>query len=80
MLRVRAFLYLGSSFLLMSIVAMVWNAQRMVGHTWPWWAFGISLGLVILVIFGLFEKYRQRGPATGRSLAAMGAVKCWIAS
>ncbi len=58
-LRVRAFLYLGSSFLLLSIVAMVWNAQRMVGHTWPWWVFGISMGLVILVIFGLFEKHRQ---------------------
>ncbi len=59
MLRVRAFLYLGSSFLLLSIVAMVWNAQRIVGHTWPWWAFGISLGLVILIIFGLFEKHRK---------------------
>lgn len=58
-LRVRAFLYLGTSFLLLSIVAMVWNAQRLVDHSWPWWAFGISLGLLILLIFGLFEKYRE---------------------
>jgi hypothetical protein len=59
LLRVRAFLYLGSSFLLMSIIGMVWNAHRAIGHVWPWWAFGISLGLFILVVFGVFEKNRQ---------------------
>ncbi len=59
LLRVRAFLYLGASFLLLSIVAMVWNAGRLVQHTWPWWAFGISMGLAILVLFGVFEKHRQ---------------------
>ncbi len=59
LLRVRAFLYLGASFLLLSIVAMVWNAGRLVQHTWPWWVFGISLGLAILVVFGVFEKHRR---------------------
>jgi len=59
LLRVRAFLYLGASFLLLSIVTMVWNAGRLLHHTWPWWVFGISLGLVILVIFGVFEKNRR---------------------
>ncbi len=59
LLRVRAFLYLGASFLLLSIVTMVWNAGRVLHHTWPWWVFGISLGLVILVIFGVFEKHRR---------------------
>ncbi len=59
LLRVRAFLYLGASFLLLSIVTMVWNAGRVLHHTWPWWVFGISVGLVILVIFGLFEKHRR---------------------
>ena len=58
-LRVRAFLYLGASFLLLSIVAMVWNAGRLVQHTWPWWVFGITLGLAILVVFGVFEKHRR---------------------
>lgn len=58
-LRVRGFLYLGSSFLFLSLVAMVWNAQRLVDHSWPWWVFGISLGLAILAFFGLFEKYRR---------------------
>jgi len=58
LLRVRAFLYLGSSFLLLAIVAMVWNAGRLVDHTWPWWVFGISAGLASLVVFGVFEKHR----------------------
>ena len=40
--RSCAFLYMGASFLLLSIVAMVWNAGRLVHHTWPWWVFGIS--------------------------------------
>ncbi len=59
LMRVRAFLYLGASFLLMSIVGMVWNAYKAVGHVWPWWAFGISMGIFILVLFGLFEKHRH---------------------
>ena len=40
MLRVRAFLYLGTSFLLLSLVSMVWHAARSIGHVWPWWVFG----------------------------------------
>ncbi|MBL7038828.1 MAG: hypothetical protein ISR77_09380 [Pirellulaceae bacterium] len=58
-LRVRAFIYLGSSFVLLSIVGMVWHAQKMVfQHSWPWWAFGIGSGISILVLFGVFEKKR----------------------
>jgi len=56
LMRVRAFLYLGTSFLMLSLVSMVWHAQRSIGHVWPWWAFGIALGLAILAVFGLFEK------------------------
>ncbi len=59
MLRIRAFLYLGASFLFLSIISMVWHAARMVQHTWPWWAFGIGFGLLILVMFGIFEKKRD---------------------
>ena len=58
-LRVRAFLYLGSSFLMLSVVSMVWHAARNIGHVWPWWAFGILLGLAILTLFALFEKKRN---------------------
>jgi hypothetical protein len=57
-LRIRAFLYMGLSFLLLSIVSMVWHAARNINHVWPWWAFGIGLGLAILTVLGVFEKKR----------------------
>ena len=56
--QVRAFLYLGSSFVLLSIVSMVWYTTKAIQHVWPWWAFGIGLGICILVLFGMFEKNR----------------------
>lgn len=59
LLRIRAFLYFGSSCLLLAIVSMVWHAARNIGHVWPWWAFGILLGLGVLTLFGLFEKKRR---------------------
>lgn len=55
-LQVRAFLYLGTSFVFLAVVTMVWHAAQSLHHVWPWWAFGICLGLAILVFFGLFEK------------------------
>jgi hypothetical protein len=57
-LRVRAFLYLGTSFVLLSVVSMIWHASQAIDHVWPWWAFGIGLGICILVLFGFFEKKR----------------------
>ncbi len=59
MLRVRAFLYLGTSFLLLSMVSMVWHAARSIGHVWPWWVFLFVLGLALLTLFGVFEKKRS---------------------
>jgi hypothetical protein len=58
-LRIRAFLFLGSGFVLLSIISMVWHASIAIDHTWPWWAFGIGLGICILVFFGFFEKQRS---------------------
>jgi hypothetical protein len=58
MLRVRAFLYLGTSFLILSLVSMVWHAARSIGQVWPWWVFGFTLGLALLTLFGIFEKKR----------------------
>jgi len=58
-LRVQSYLYLGSAFLLLSILSMVWHAARNIGHVWPWWVFGIALGLGILALFGVFEKKRN---------------------
>jgi hypothetical protein len=57
--RVRAFVYLGTLFLMMSILRMVWHAAQHIGHTWPWWAFGIALGILIFVVFAVFERKRQ---------------------
>jgi hypothetical protein len=56
--RVRAFLYLGTSFLLLSLVSMVWHASRSIGEVWPWWVFLFALALVLLTLFGILEKKR----------------------
>ncbi len=55
-LRVRAFLYLGASFTLLALTSMVWHASRSIEHVWPLWAFGIFLGVGILMLLVLFEK------------------------
>lgn len=57
-LQIRAFLFLGSSFLFVSVLSMVMHAHRAFHHVWPWWAFGVGMGVAILVMFGLFEKKR----------------------
>lgn len=58
LLHVRAYLYLGSTFLFLSMVSMVSHAHQHLDHVWPWWAFGIGMGIVILVGFGFLEKKR----------------------
>jgi uncharacterized membrane-anchored protein YitT (DUF2179 family) len=58
MLRIRAFLYLGTSFTLLALITMVWHASQAIEHVWPWWAFGISLGIAVIVLLGVFEKKR----------------------
>jgi hypothetical protein len=55
-LQVRAFLYLGATFTLLALTSMVWHASRSIEHVWPLWAFGIFLGVGILVLLVLFEK------------------------
>ena len=59
LLQIRSFLYLGSLFLLMSMITMVAHAHQRLNHVWPWWAFGIALGIGILVMFGMFEKRKK---------------------
>jgi hypothetical protein len=58
LLRVRAFLYLGSSFLLLSIFTMIWHAAANFGWTWLWYVTGIVVGLAIILLFAMFEKKR----------------------
>jgi hypothetical protein len=59
LLRVRAFLFLGSAFLLVVVLAQIWHAAVDREQTWLWWASGIVLGVAILTLFALFEKRRN---------------------
>jgi hypothetical protein len=56
-LRVRAFLFLGVTFLALDVVTLIWHA----GMDQPWilWASGIALGAMIVALFGVFEKRRN---------------------
>lgn len=58
MLRVRAFLFLGVSFLVLSLVTMIVSAQLNLGWYWAKWLAGVALGVAVLVVFALFEKKR----------------------
>ena len=73
-LQVRAFLYLGTSFVLLSVVSMVWHAQRAIDHVWPWWAFGIGLGICILVHLRPVREEASRNHRLGAAAAAVGEV------
>jgi hypothetical protein len=68
MLHVKSFLYFGSLFLLMAMITMVSHAHQRLHHVWPWWAFGIGLGIAILVMFGLFEKRKNDMKAIAQGL------------
>jgi len=59
LLRVRAFLYLGTAFLLVAIFTMIWYAAVELERTWIWWVAGIVTGILIITLFGLFEKKRN---------------------
>jgi hypothetical protein len=59
LLRVRAFLLLGVTFLFLVVFAQIWHAAVDRAQTWVWWACGIVLGVAILALFALFEKRRE---------------------
>jgi hypothetical protein len=58
-LRIRAFLFLGTSFLLLSLLAIIWTASVNLkwGGFWP--VVGIAFGVLIIISFALFEKKRR---------------------
>jgi hypothetical protein len=58
-LRVRAFLFLGITFLFLVTFAQIWHAAVDRAQTWVWWACGIVLGVLVLALFALFEKRRN---------------------
>lgn len=57
-LRTRSFLYLGTFFVLIGVLSMVWHAQRAIDQSWPWWVFGITMGVMILA--GLMAAEKQK--------------------
>lgn len=71
MLRVRAFLLLGVTFLLVVLLTMIWHAAYDRHHTWVWWVSGIVLGIAIISMFALFEKRRND------VLAAIERLRTW---
>ena len=69
--RVRAFLFLGASFLAIAIVTMIYFASVNLHWTWLWYVAVIALGAAIIVIFALFEKKRAE------MLALVDGLKAW---
>ncbi|HEU4711292.1 MAG TPA: hypothetical protein VFS76_06985 [Pyrinomonadaceae bacterium] len=57
--RIRGLLLLGSVFLLLSIVTMIWYASVNFGWTWLWYVAGIVTGATIIFMFAVFEKKRS---------------------
>lgn len=58
-LRVRAFLFLGTSFLGLALFTIIWYAAVDRHQTWIWWVSGIVAGILIMAVFAVFEKKRQ---------------------
>jgi len=56
--RIRAFLLLGSIFLLLAIATMIKYASVNFGWTWLWYVAGIITGALIIATFAVFEKKR----------------------
>jgi hypothetical protein len=57
--RIRGMLLLGSMFLLLSIVTMIWYGSENFGWTWLWYVAGIATGATIIFMFAVFEKKRS---------------------
>jgi hypothetical protein len=58
-LRVRAFLFVGLTFLVLVLFARIWHAAVTQAQTWVWWVCLIVLGAAILALFAVFEKRRN---------------------
>ncbi len=71
LLRVRAFLFLGTAFLLVALLTMIWHAAVDLQQTWLWYVTGIVVGILIIATFAMFEKRRER------VLSMVEALKSW---
>lgn len=72
-LRIRAFLFLGTAFLLLSLLAIIWTASVTLNWGWLWYVAGIAFGALIISAFALFEKKRRE------MLELVGRLKQWQA-
>jgi hypothetical protein len=70
-LRVRSFLYLGVTFLLVVVAALLKYITIDLHQTWVIWLSMATLGAALLALFGLFEKRRND------ILAAMKRFRTW---
>jgi hypothetical protein len=70
-LRIRSFLYLGTSFLLLVVVTMVQYVSFQLHQTWVFWLCIVLLGAAIIALFAVFEKRRND------IRAAMQRFKSW---
>jgi hypothetical protein len=59
MLQIRAFLFLGTAFLLLSLLTIIWTASVNLNWGWLWYVTGIAFGALIIITFALFEKKRR---------------------
>ena len=60
LLRIRAYLFLGSGFLTMVVFRMIWHAAVERDQSWVWWACGIVLGVLVLAVFAVLERRGQK--------------------
>jgi hypothetical protein len=72
-LRIRAFLFLGTAFLLLSLLTIIYTASVSLHSLWPFYVAGIILGALIISAFALFEKKRRE------MLELVGRLKQWQA-
>ena len=60
LMRVRGFLYLGVSFLMIDLLTIIWYAAVDLEQTWVWAVCGIITGILIIALFAFFELKRDR--------------------
>jgi hypothetical protein len=59
LLRVRAFLFLGTAFLGLALFTIIWHAAVDRDQTWIWYVSGLIAGVLIVAGFTLVENKRQ---------------------
>jgi hypothetical protein len=58
-MRVRAFLFLGTGFLLLALMTIIYRAGVYEDQTWIFYVTGIVVGVLIITLFAVFEKKRH---------------------